>query len=137
MVWKLADEPAPKKVKLEKTQKRVMCTTFSNHQGVIYIEYLLLERKGDHTMTKERYIETLYNLRTAIKCKHPGLLSSRVIILHDNARVHTTGITFPFLTNFGWIIFTHLPNSLDLAPSNYYLFPLVKTWLSAMVCERC
>ncbi len=57
-----------------------------------------------------------------VKCKLPGLFSSRVIILHDNARAHTARITFAFLDAFCWIIFTHLP-------AYYYLFPLLKIWL--------
>ncbi len=96
---------------------------------VIYTEYLRVDRKEGHTVTKEWYIETLYNFCGAIKHKRPGLLSSRVIILHDKARAHTARITRAFLANFGWIIFTHRPYSLDLAPSDYYLFPLLKTWL--------
>ncbi len=70
ITWKQADEPAPKKVKLEKSQKRLVCTSFWDYQGVIYIEYQRVDRKEGYTATKERYIETLYNLCNAIKCKH-------------------------------------------------------------------
>ncbi len=83
-------------------------------------------RKERYAVTKEGYTETLYNLRKAIKCKRPGLLSSRVIILRDNARAHTARIT---LAGFGWIIFMRPLYSPDLAASDYYLFPLLKTWL--------
>ncbi len=104
MIWKQADEPAPKKAKLEKSQERLVCNTFWDHQGVTHTEYLRADRKKGHTVTKERYTDTLYNLYKAIKHKCPGLLSSWVIILHDNSRVHITRIT---LADFDWIIFTH------------------------------
>ncbi len=99
-----------------------MCTTFWDHHDVIYTEDLHTDRKEGHTMTKEEYIETLYIIHKTIKRKCPVLLSSWVIILHDNARAHTVRITLAFLADFGWIIFTHLSFSPDLAPSDYYQF---------------
>ncbi len=75
------------------------------------------------------YVEMLYNLRKVVKAKRSGLLTKGVVILHNNARTHTTGTTVAFLTNFGWITFHHPPYSPDLTPSDYYLFPRVKMWL--------
>ncbi len=82
-----------------------MVTVFWDPEGVLYTKYLRVERKKCRNVTKETYVETLYNLWKAIEAKRPGLLTKGVIILHDNARVHTAGISVEFLTKFGWITF--------------------------------
>ncbi len=133
MAWKQADKPAPKKAKLEKPQKRLMCTTFWDHQDEIYTKYLCVDRKDGHTVTKERHIETLYNLCEAIKRKRPGFLSSRVIIFHGNAKAYISGMT---LANFGWIIFTHPP--YRLGPTLLQPVPSAENMVrNATVYERC
>ncbi len=98
----------------------MMELVFWDHEGVLYTEYLRTERRG-RTVTKEMYVETLYNLQKAIKARRPGLLTKGVIILHNNARAHTVAITMAFLTDFGWITFQHPPYSPDLISSDYYL----------------
>ncbi len=138
MVWKQADEPAPKKRETGETVERFMCTTFWDHHGVIYTEYLRIDRKEGHTVTNERYIEILYNLRKAIKCKCRGLLLSRVIILHDNATAHTARITLAFLANF-WLYYFH-PSAVQARSDPIRLLPvpfsenMIK---NATVYQRC
>ncbi len=48
-------------------------------------------------------------LRMAVKRKQLGLLSRSVILLHDNARPHSTTITRLLLEDFKWDVFRHSP----------------------------
>jgi len=65
-----------------------------------------------------------------IQKKHRGKLSSKVLFFHDNAHLHTANHTRELLDHFGWEVFDHPPYSPDLAPSDYHLFPKMKTWLA-------
>ena len=80
------------------------------------------------TINSERYCETLKKLRRAIEKKRRGKLISKVLFLHDNACPHTANRTRELLDHFGWEVFAHPPYSPDLAPSDYHLFPNMKTW---------
>ena len=48
---------------------------------------------------------------------------------HDNAPAHTSAIVTAKLFNLCYKILPHSPYSPDLAPSDYFLFPNMKTWL--------
>ncbi|UYV63882.1 hypothetical protein LAZ67_2005882 [Cordylochernes scorpioides] len=77
---------------------------------------------------RRRYCEeVLTKLRAAIKRKRLGLLSRKVLLVHDNARPHAARTTQTLLENLKWEIFTHPPYSPDLAPSDFHLFPVIKT----------
>jgi hypothetical protein len=82
------------------------------------------------------------------------MLTSSVVLLHDNVRPHTAACTRALLEHFTWELFDHPSYSPALAPRNYHLFAYlknclesqrfnnneelmegVKTWLSSMVAE--
>ena len=53
-----------------------------------------------------------------------GKLSRGIVLLHDNARAHTTRKTQAFLREqFHWDILENPPYTPDLAPSDFSLFP--------------
>ena len=56
------------------------------------------------------------------------MLTKGVVLLH-NARPHTAARTNDLIRLFSWEIFSHLPYSPDLAPSDYHLFTKMKVWL--------
>jgi hypothetical protein len=61
-------------------------TVFWDHKGVI-LEHHLEQRQ---TSNSERYSDMLQNqLKSAVRRKHCGLLSSGVCLQHDNARLRT------------------------------------------------
>jgi len=78
----------------------------------------------------EVYCETLHKLRRSIQNKQRGLLSKGVILLHDNARPHTTARTNALIKLFNWEVFDHPPYIPDLAPSDYHLFSKMKVRLA-------
>ena len=48
---------------------------------------------------------------------------------HDNAPAHTSAIVTAKLFDVRYEILPHPPYSPDFAPSDYFLFPNMKTWL--------
>jgi transposase len=69
------------------------------------------------TIMSEVYCKTLKKL-----CRAMGLLTSRVVLLCDNAYPHTAAHTWALLKHFIWKLFYHPPYSPDLTPSDYHLF---------------
>jgi transposase len=52
-----------------------------------------------------------------------------VVLLHDNARLHTAARTRALLQHFKWELFDHPLYSPDLTPSEHHLFTYLKKWL--------
>ena len=65
-------------------------------------------------------------LKPVIQIKRRGLLSSGVLLLHDNARPHTAIHTLQTLVKLGFTVLEHPAYSPDLAPSDYHLFGPLK-----------
>lgn len=128
MIWKRKEEPTPKKAKQEKSANKLMVIVFWDHRGVILTEFM----ERGHTINSDSYCKTLTSLRKAIKSKRPGLLSRKPILLHDNARPHSSRQSAEHLDSFKWEIFNHPPYSPDLAPSDFHLFPKLKGFLGGV-----
>jgi histone-lysine N-methyltransferase SETMAR len=82
-------------------------------------------------LTSQVYCETLKKLCRAILNKCRGMLTSGVVLLHDNARPYTTACTRALLVHFNWELFDHPPYSPHLAPNDYHLFIYLKNWLAS------
>ncbi|KFM80042.1 Histone-lysine N-methyltransferase SETMAR, partial [Stegodyphus mimosarum] len=81
------------------------------------------------TINADSYCETLRRLRRAIQNKRRGMLTSGIVLIHDNARAHSARVTQRLLQQFQWDIFEHPPYTPDLASSDFHLFPKLKQWL--------
>jgi hypothetical protein len=59
------------------------------------------------------------------------MLTSGVVLLHDNLHPHTTSCIQAPLDHFNWVLFGHPSYSPDHAPSDYHLFThtYLKNWL--------
>jgi hypothetical protein len=105
---------------------KVMLTIFWDVNGPILVYF---QEKGQ-TVTSARYIDMIVNeLKPAIPSKRRGLLSKRVLLLHDNARLHTAAHTVDTLRALKYEVLKHPPYSLDLAPSDFHLFGPMKEHL--------
>lgn len=62
-----------------------MATVFWDAKGVLLVEFM----ECGTTITSEGYYETLNKLRRAMQNKRHGMLSSRVVLLHDNTCPHS------------------------------------------------
>jgi len=123
MEWKHLGSPVKKKFKSQPSAGKVLLTIFWDSQGVIMEHYL--ERGA--TVNSVWYSEMLSTeLKPAIRTKRRDLLSSGVLLLHDNARPHTAIHTLQTLVKLGFTVLEHLAYSPDLAPSDYHLFGPLK-----------
>jgi len=78
-----------------------MLTIFWDSQGVILEHYL---ERGT-TVNSVVYSEMLSTeLKPAIRTKRRGLMSSGVLLLHDNARPHNAIHTLRTLENLGFTV---------------------------------
>jgi glycine cleavage system protein P-like pyridoxal-binding family len=102
-----------------------MATVFWDRKGVLLIEFT----EPGTTITSEMYCETLKKLHRAIQNKRRGMLTSGVVLLHDNTHPHTAACTHALLQQFRWDLFDHPPYSPDLAPSDFHVFMRMKVWL--------
>jgi len=66
-----------------------------------------------------------------LKGKRQGKVTKGVLFLHDNAPAHRVLATQKKLAYLGFQCLDHLPYSLDLAPSDYHLFPGLKKQLKS------
>ena len=73
-----------------------MATVFWDHKGVLSVDFM---ERGT-TINAGSYCATLERLRAAIKRKRPGLLTTGVLLLHDNAWPHVTTETQQLLQHF-------------------------------------
>ena len=64
------------------------------------------------------------------------MLSSGIVLLHDNARPHTAARTAQLLQQFLWEVFAHPPYSPDLTLSDYHLFMHLKKWFASQSFEE-
>jgi hypothetical protein len=65
----------------------------------------------------------------SIHNKKHGTLAFGLVLLYDNACLHTPNHTTALLEHFNCEFFDHLPNSPDLAPRDYHLLTYLKKWL--------
>jgi hypothetical protein len=70
-------------------------------------------------------------MHKAIQKKRHGILTSDVMLLHDNVCPHTAVFTQALLEHLNWELFDHLPYSPDLALNICHLFTCLKNWLGS------
>jgi histone-lysine N-methyltransferase SETMAR len=123
MSWKHPKSPAPKKLKSTASAGKVLLTVFWDWKGPILEHY---QEKGQ-TVNSERYSVMLESeLKPAIRSKRRGMLSTGVILHHDNARPHTAARTIEAVHKMKFVLLPHPPYSPDLAPSDFHLFGPLK-----------
>ena len=61
--------------------------------------------------------------------KRRGKLTCGVLLWQHNAPSHTSQVAMTAATEFGFEILPYPPYSPDMAPSDFYLFPKLKSYL--------
>jgi hypothetical protein len=87
------------------------------------IDYL----EQGRTLNGTYYTDELTRLRQEIARKRRAKPVQTILLLHDNAPANTSRVAMAASTNCGFEILPHLPYSPDLALSDFYLFPRLKT----------
>lgn len=124
--WVEPSGSAPKRPKTQQSAGKVMASVFWDAQGIIFIDYL---EKGK-TITGAYYSSLLDRLKEEVKQKRPHLAKKKIRYHHDNAPSHSSLIAQGKLYELGFELVPQPPYSPDLAPSDFYLFPNLKRWLS-------
>ena len=123
MEWRHSSSTKPKKFRTQPSAGKVMLTLFWDQKGVLLEHYT----PRGNTVTSASYSDLLKNhLRPAIKTKRRGLLSTGVLLQHDNARLHTARATVATIEDLHFECLPHPPYSPDLAPNDYYMFGPLK-----------
>ena len=125
MQWKHKTSPTPKMFRVEKSAGKFMATVFWDEKGLLLLEFMPQKT----TITGQTYANTITTLREAIKEKRRGRLSAGVLLLHDNAPVHLSAKSQAAIRQCGFQQLNHPPYSPDLAPLDYFLFRVMKTFL--------
>ena len=120
-MWTGPGESAPKKVKTVPSASKVMATIFWDSTWY-NINRLSTEKKNYYRRVLNRFYVIL-------KEKRPHLAKKKVLSHHHNAPAHTSAIATAKLFDLHYEILSHPPYSPDLAPSDYFSFPNMKTWL--------
>ena len=124
MQWRHSSSPTLE-FKQASSVRKIMATVFWDRKGILLIDFL----ECGLTINADAYCETVRKLRRAIQNKRRGMLSSGIVLLHDNARPHTAARTAQLLQQFRCEVFDHPPYSPDLAASDYHVFMHLKKWL--------
>lgn len=116
------------------TTKKLMLVTFFDAKGIICHYFL---PRGE-TMNSATYVNIIkQKLRPAIARKRPELVGPdgevRWQLHHDNARPHVSLETTAFLTSEGVNVMRHPAYSPDLAPSDFWLYSVLKSDLRGEV----
>jgi len=109
----IAAHPAPKN----------FTSIFWNQEGILLTDYL---PKGQ-TINAEYYSSLLLQLKVIFKEKRHGKVTKGVLFFHDNAPAHWALATQEKLVYLGFQYLDHPHYSQDLPPSDYHLFPGLKT----------
>jgi hypothetical protein len=82
-----------------------METVFWDRKKVLMVEFM---QQGT-TITSEVYCETLKKLHRAIQNKRRGIMTSGIVLLHDNVHLYTATCIRALLEHFNWELFDHPP----------------------------
>ena len=114
MEWQHSGSPHPQKFQVQKSAGKVLTSIFWDQDSFIPIDCL---PKGQ-TINVEYYLSFCWcNWRTFWRKNAAGRF------LHNNAPAHRALATQKKLAYLGLQCLDHPPYSLDLAPSDYHLFP--------------
>ena len=87
------------------------------------IDYL----EQGRTINGAYYAAELRRLRQEIARKTRGKLTPGVLLLQGNAPAHTSQVAMTAATECGFEVFPHPPYSPNMSPSDFYLFPKLKS----------
>ncbi|KAI6646834.1 Transposase [Oopsacas minuta] len=121
--WIFEDEQPDTIPKQTRVVSKRMFAVFFSTRGII--EYVMLPE--EHTVTVTWYTENcLPQVFQAVErlCPKTGLRGMK--FHHDNAPVHIARKTKDYIKQSGLELIYHAPYSPDLAPCDFWLFPIIK-----------
>jgi histone-lysine N-methyltransferase SETMAR len=125
VVWWHSDSPRPQKFRAHKSAGKILTLIVFDQDRILLIDYF----RKRQTINTEYYSSLLVQMKDILKEKFHKKFTKTVLFLHDNAPVHQALATQKKLAYLGFQCLDHPPSSLDLAPSDYHLFPGLKKQL--------
>jgi histone-lysine N-methyltransferase SETMAR len=125
MEWWHSCSPRPKKLRVQKSTGKVFVLIFGDQDSTLLTDYL---PKGQ-IINEEYYASLLVQMKDILKDKCRRKVTNGVLFLHDNAPAHQALAIQKKLAYLSFQILDHPSYSLDLAPSDYHLFPGLKKQL--------
>jgi len=108
---------------------KIMLCIWWDQKDLVYYKLL----KPDDSITGDRYRLQLIRLNHALREKRN---TSKVILLHDNARPHVTKVIKKYLETLKWDVLSHSPYFLDIAPSDYWLFRRLQQVTGSLLSQK-
>lgn len=106
--------------------EKVMVSVWWTYEGIIHYSFL----QAGQTITAESYCTEIDHMHEKLRHMQPSVINRRgPILLHDNARPHTSQITVQKLVQLGYEILPHPPYSPDLSPTDFHLFRNLDAYL--------
>jgi len=121
----IAVQTAPENSECKTPLLKFSPRSFLDQDGILLTDYLPKRR----TINAEYCSSLLVQLKDILKEKRRGKVSKGALFLHDSASAHRALTTQKKLAFLGFQRLDHSPYSLDLAPSDYHLFPGLKKQL--------
>lgn len=103
---------------------KVMLCLCWNSRRVVHVEVL----KPGQTVTSE--VNSLQLTRKQDALCRQGVDTTCINLLHDNARLHIAKVVQQKMEKCGWTVSPHPSCSLDIFPSDYYIFRSVQRALA-------
>lgn len=125
--WRIDGEKPPEISRIQSNRKKMMMTVFWDARGPILFDYFV--QNSSKGMNAEYYESILTKLMVELAKKRRGIRKRGPLLLIDNAPIHKAPRISEFLNKKGFKKLDHPPYSPDLAPSDFYLFKALKTWL--------
>lgn len=123
--WCEPGTSAPKRVRVQKSAKKVLASVFWDAKGILFVDYL----QTGKTINADYYCNLLDQLDVKIREKRPGLQKKKIIFHQDNAPSHTAQKTIAKISELKYELLQHPPYSPDLAPSDFWLFSHLKKFM--------
>jgi histone-lysine N-methyltransferase SETMAR len=99
-----------------------MGTVFWDCEWVILIDVLPRGQK----ISSDVYVENMKKMKKRFRRVRPHKEVTKMLLHHDNARLHTNLHTRKVIRTLQWTVLPHPPYSPDLAPSDYHLLSPLK-----------
>jgi len=104
---------------VQKSAGKFLASIFWDQDVILLIDYL----PKDQTVNAEYYSPLLVQLKDILQEKRSGKFTKGLLFLHDYVPAHRAFANQKKLAYLGFQCLDHEPYSLDLATSDYYLFP--------------
>jgi len=113
---------------------KIMLCSWWDQKDLVYYELL---KPGD-SITGDWYRLQLIRLSHALREKRPKYEQrhDKVILLHDNARLHVAKVVKKYLETLKWDVLPHSPYSPDIAPSDYWLFRRMQQVTGSLLSQK-